>query len=310
MAADEETLNPVLILAGPTAVGKSSLAQAVATDVGAEIVSADSRQVYRGLDVGTAKPSAAEQAAVPHHLIDLLVPGASYSAGQFLDDARAVIAEIQSRGRPVVVVGGSTLYVHALVEGLADLSPLAPELTRALTASATTEEGREALYAELAAADPAAAATLDPTKSQRLVRFVGLLRETGQLPSRLWDEAHVPGVPHRLMVLDRPRDELYRRIDRRVETMMDEGLLDEVRRLRGEDGRALLNATIGYRELAAYLDGEIDLDRAVSLIQRNSRRYAKRQLTWYRRYEDAIWLDARSATLADVLGELPWPSRT
>ena len=304
---------PVLVLAGPTGVGKSSLALAVAETVGAEIVSADSRQVYRGLTIGTAAPSAAECARVPHHLVGHLDSLQGYSAGVFLDDFRETITEVRRRGGAALVVGGSTLYVHALVRGLADLPPVADDLALQVAAEATTREGRDALFQELRAADPTAAATLDPTKGQRLARLVGLLRETGRAPSELWDEAARPAVPHRLIILERPRPELYERIERRVDAMIDDGLVDEVSGLLARDPspRPLLETTIGYREIAASLDGRLPLDEAIRLIKRNSRRYAKRQLTWYRRYDEAVWLDARTATVADVLdAAAPWPLST
>ncbi len=303
MSASDRESSPTLILAGPTAVGKSSLALEWADRLGAEVLSADSRQVYRGLDVGTAKPTAEEQARVPHHLIDVRDPGEPYSAGQFLRDARAVLSEVHARGRPAVVVGGSTLYVHALIDGLADLPPLSAGLTSALTERATTAAGRRQLYAELEAADPTAAQTLDPTKSQRLVRLVGLLREHGRPPSEMWAEAHVPGVDHRLVLLQRPRAELYERIDRRVDAMMSAGLRDEVRRLWSDQpaSHGLLHATIGYHEMVEHLEGRLALEDAVSLIQRRSRRYAKRQITWYRRYETAVRLDAGTARVDDLV---------
>ncbi len=295
--------DPVLIVAGPTAVGKTSLVLQAATEIGAEILSADSRQVYRGLDIGTAKPSPEELAAVPHHLIDVLDPAVPYSAGRFLRDARAIIDEVQARGRSLIVAGGSTLYVQALVSGLADLPPLDPALVELLSVQASTPEGREALFQELSAADPTVASTLDPTKTHRLIRFVGLWRSEGRPPSERWDEAHVNGVPHRLVVLERPRAELYRRIDQRVGQMMAAGLLEEVKALWSEhpEARPLLEATIGYRELAEHLQGRVSLSAAVTRVQRNSRRYAKRQMTWYRRYDHARWLDARSATVKDLL---------
>ena len=303
-------MRPVLLLAGPTAVGKSRLALDVAEAVGAHVVSADSRQVYRGLEVGTAKPSAADRARVPHHLVDVLEPEAPYSAGQFRIDFVDAITGIGAVGRPAVVVGGSTLYVEALARGLADLPPLPPDLRDALAVEAASPEGRTRLYAELEAADAAAAATLDPTKSHRLARLVGVLRHAGRRPSRLWEEAHVPAVPHVLVVLDRPRAELYDRIERRVDQMMADGLEAEVRRLyaRGEGARPLLRATIGYREIVGAIEGEHSPDEAVRLIKRNTRRYAKRQLTWYRRYPDALWLDARTTTAASLLDAVaPWP---
>lgn len=302
------TSPPVLVIAGPTAVGKSSLAHRVAQRVGAEIVSADSRQLYEGLDLGTAKPTADEQSEVPYHLLDQLPLGDRCSAGQFLEWARESITDIRSRGHPVVVAGGSTLYVHALVEGMPDVPPISPALEADLMAALATPEGATRLYDELTAADPAAAATLDPTKTHRLVRWVGVLRETGRRPSEVW--ANRSGaVRSRLVLLDRPRAELYRRIESRVDAMMEAGLLDEAARLaaRGPAARRTLAATIGYRELLPVLDGERDMGEGIRLIKRNTRRYAKRQLTWYRRYDDALWLPA-SSTVDDVLEALaPWP---
>ena len=303
---------PALILAGPTAVGKSSLALDIVEAVGGEIVSADSRQIYQGMDVGTAKPIPSERTRVPHHLIDLLAPSEAYSAGQFLRDTRQVLADLARRDVPAVVVGGSTLYVHALVVGMADLPPVPEELTTQLSEEARTASGREALYAELQAGDPEAAATLDSTKSQRLVRFVGVLRTSESLPSQLWAEAHEPGVPNRLVVLTRERRELYERIDRRVEEMVRAGLQAEARALYNADDavRRTMASTIGYREWLPVFEGVCSPETAVALIQRNSRRYAKRQMTWYRRYPEAVAIEASSATVEDVLREAEWPEST
>ncbi len=292
----------VLVLAGPTAVGKSSLAMDVAEAIGGEIVSADSRQLYRGMDIGTAKPSREDRARVPHHLLDVLDPGTRITAGHWLELARARIEALASRDKSAVVVGGSTLYVHALVSGLADLPPVPATLERQLMAQATEAGGADRLFDELQAADPEAARTLDPTKTQRLVRWVGVLRTTRRRPSELWAESQRPGVPSKLVVLDRPREELYARIDGRVDQMLDDGLVDEIVRL-GEDPASLptLRATIGYQEWLPVLTGERTPEEAVRLIKRNSRRYAKRQLTWYRRYPDALWLDAQTASVDSLL---------
>ena len=301
----------ILVLAGPTAVGKSSLAVEVARRVGGEIVSADSRQLYRGLDIGTATPSSEEQQGVRHHLIDTVDPEIRVSAGLFLEQTTNAITDIESRRHPVIVVGGSTLYVEGLVKGLADLPPVPPDLEATLQTEVSRAGGPERLYRELAEADPEAAATLDPTKSHRLVRLLGVVRSTGQPVSRAWQEQGAAPFRTRLVVLDRPRDELYARIDARVDRMLERGLVEEVRALsaRGAAVRPTLEATIGYRELLPVLDGRQSLEDAVVLIKRNSRRYAKRQLTWYRRFPDALWLDAGETTADHVLDAVaPWPA--
>lgn len=303
------TRGPVLVIAGPTAVGKSALAHRVAERVGAEIVSADSRQLYRGLDIGTAKPTAADRAEVPYHLLDRIAVGDRCSAGQFLDWATDAITDIQKRGKPVVVAGGSTLYVHAILEGMPDVPPISRALETGLMATVTTPGGAEELFDELQAADPEAAATLDPSKTHRLVRWVGVLRETGRRPSDIWAERS-GALSSQLVVLDRSRPELYARIDARVDAMMEEGLLEEATGLArlGTEARTTLASTIGYRELLPVLDGERDLNEGVRLIKRNTRRYAKRQLTWYRRYDEASWRPASSTTVDDVLATVaPWP---
>ena len=293
---------PLLVLAGPTGVGKSRLAVELASLTGAEILSADSRQLYRGLDIGTATPTEDERGGVPHHLLNVLDPTERVTAGWFEARARDVVADIRKRGKNVVVVGGSTLYVHALLGGLAPLPPLAPGLEADLNAIARSPTGRDKLYRELLKADPAAAATLDASKSQRLVRLVGVVRQSGQRVSELWEKTAAPPTPGRLVVLQRPRDELYRRIDARVLGMIENGLVAEVRSVLDTwpASRELLQSTIGYRELLPVLDSDAQLNGAIPLIQRNSRRYAKRQLTWYRRYPEATWLDAGSTTAQDV----------
>ena len=301
----------LLVLAGPTGVGKSALAVEIARAVGGEVVSADSRQLYRGLDVGTATPTAEEQGGVRHHLLDVLDPGERANAGWYLRQAHRVVADCWRRGRPVVVVGGSTLYVHALVAGLADLPPVSANTERQLAAEIERPGGAGRLFQELARADPEAAGTLDPTKSQRLVRLVGVVRETGRPVSERWKAQDEAPFRTRLVVLDRPRAELYARIEARVDRMIAGGLEREVASvLEQEPGsEPLLNATIGYREWLPVLAGDRTREEAVRLVKRNSRRYAKRQLTWYRRYPDALWLGAESATAAQVLRAVaPWPS--
>ncbi len=287
----------ILAVTGPTAVGKSGVALEIARRSGGEIVSADSRQVYRGMNVGTAKPTADERALVPHHFVDERDPGEAFTAGMFAREAEDRIADILARGRRPVVVGGSLLYLDALVRGIADLPPLPRDLRDRLADKASTAVGRAALHAELVAADPAAAATLDPSKSHRLIRLVGVLRTAGP-PSALWAAAPPPRFRYRVVVLERERADLYARIDARVDGMLDAGLVDETRRLMGAGhapDRGALH-TIGYAEAAAFLRGETSADEMRRLIQRNTRRFAKRQLTWLsNRSADAEWLPADDA---------------
>lgn len=293
---------PFPVITGPTAVGKTALSLSLARAIGGEIISCDSRQVYRDLDIGTAKPSAEEQSRVPHHFIDERSLGESFSAGTFAKEAHERIRAVQSRGAVPLVVGGSTLYLEALVHGIADI-PDVPETVRKDTEQEMRSEGGpKRLFRHLQHIDPRAAATLDVTKTQRIIRFVSVYRATGQPISAFWDEQPVP--PHRfhVIVLHRDRSRLYARIEKRVDRMMDEGLIAENEELlnRGISPSLPPLRTIGYREPMAFLRGEISLSEMTRLVKRNSRRYAKRQLTWLRRH-DYTWLDAETATPDDVL---------
>jgi len=280
------------VLAGPTAVGKTALSVRLAVKLGAEIVSADSRQIFRGMDIGTAKPSPEERARAKHHLIDELDLHEPYSAGIFARMAEQRISRILQRGRRVLVAGGSTLYLHALLHGLADIPRIPADVRRRLNEQ-LIRDGSEPLYRELCHVDPEFAATLDETKTQRIIRGLEVSRATGQPISSFFRRSTPPSYRYRLFVLNRPRSQLYARIDRRVDAMMNDGLLEEVRAL--FDPEVVETAaglhTIGYRELVQHLRGEMDLPRAVELVKRNSRRYAKRQLTWFRKYPGAEWID-------------------
>lgn len=297
------TRRRVYALTGPTGVGKTALSLAVAEVLGAEIVSCDSRQVFRQLDIGTAKPSHADRQRVPHHFIDERSLDEPWSAGQFAEDAEARIRDVHARGAEALVVGGSTLYLHALAHGLAALPEPDLAIREELNAVVASAEGRVALYAELQRADPEAAATLDPSKSQRLVRFVEIYRATGRPASSYWKDVVPPAFDVRVVVLDRPRDELYARINRRVDAMLDAGLMDEARDLHeagySRDEVPALR-TIGYQEPLAVLAGELSYDEMVERLKRNTRRYAKRQLTWFRRRDEYVWRDADTSVAAVV----------
>lgn len=286
-------MKPVIpIIAGPTAVGKTSLSIALAKRMDAEIVSADSRQIYAPFRIGTARPTPDEMSGVAHHLMGDWPLDEPYSAGIFADKARAVIPDIQARGKRVVVVGGSTLYVEALLNGLSDIPEVDPSVREKLNHE--VEAGHLlTLYKELLHGDPAFAATLDATKSQRIVRGLEILRGTGRPLSTFHTPPPLPDQRFHLVILHADRKQLYERIDVRVERMLAEGLLEECRAALDAFPDTGLNAwrTIGYQELLPFLDGKTSLEGAVTAIKRNSRRYAKRQLTWYRRYPQATWLD-------------------
>lgn len=286
-------MSDYIVLAGPTGVGKTDLSLTLAEKIGAEIVSADSRQIYQGLDIGTAKPTTDQLSRVRHHFIDELSVNQPYSAGQFQRDATMRIQEIVARGRVPLVVGGSTLYIHALKYGLAEIPSVDKDVLNAVQAE-FQRRGGDALFSELVAVDPRSAAQLDPTKTQRLMRALAVYRATGTRLSTFHDKQGPPSNSFRIIVLNRDRPGLYRRINERVDAMMVKGLLDEVQVIldRGFDpGRNPLR-TIGYREAIDYLQGDISCEEMVRLIKRNTRRYAKRQLTWFRRDDTNTWLDA------------------
>ncbi|HEX5270709.1 MAG TPA: tRNA (adenosine(37)-N6)-dimethylallyltransferase MiaA [Gemmataceae bacterium] len=277
-----------LVLTGPTGSGKSALAVELAERLGGEIVSMDSMALYRGMDVGTAKPDAEQRRRVPHHLIDVLDPWESASVAWWLGRAAEYVREIASRGRRALFVGGTPLYLKALLHGLFDGPPADVELRRRLTEEAD-RDGTAALHARLAAVDPASAARLHPNDARRIIRALEVWELTGR-PLSDWQTQwsapthHSPLTTHQVLWLDLPRDELYARIDARVLQMFDAGLLDEaaaLRRLPRPLSREAAQA-VGYREAFTHLDGLATREETVRLIQQHSRRLAKRQLTWFR----------------------------
>ena len=284
----------VLALVGATATGKSALALRLGEAVGAEIVNADALQVYRGVDIGTAKPSATDRARVPHHLIDLLEPSEPFSAGEFARRARAALAEIEGRGRAALVVGGSGLYLRALTGGLAPLPPPDPEL-RAGLERRRAAHGLAPLRAELERLDPATAARLKAGDTQRTLRALEVVLATGR-PLSSWLAAPEVGAREPLALrkvgLTLPRALLYDRIESRVAQMVTRGWLDEVRVLLASGVRAGCPAfrAIGYAQWVRHLAGELAYEDALRAIMTATRRYAKRQETWYRRETDVEWL--------------------
>jgi tRNA dimethylallyltransferase len=279
-------------LSGPTASGKSDLGIDLAGRLGADIVSVDSMAVYRGLDVGTAKPTAAQRAAIRHHLLDVVAPSEPYSVARWLADAARAVADCRARGRQILFVGGTPLYLRALREGLARLPAADPAFRASLEAEAA-RDGTAALHRRLAAADPVAAARIHQGDLRRIVRALEVAAATGRPLSSHFQPQANPWFDGRLMIVDLPRALLRRRIDDRVERMFAAGLVEETQAaLVGAGlGPTALQAA-GYAEAVALLAGAIDRAEAVRRTQARTRQLAKRQLTWLRGFPRAVWLTA------------------
>ncbi|MFM7152131.1 MAG: tRNA (adenosine(37)-N6)-dimethylallyltransferase MiaA [Gemmataceae bacterium] len=291
----DDVFAPCLILTGPTGSGKSALALELAPTLNAEIVCMDSMTLYRGMDIGTAKASAAERARVPHHLLDVRDPSESANVAWWLERAAEVVRDIVSRGRVPLLVGGTPLYLKAVLEGLFAGPPADANLRQQLEADAE-RLGAEGLHRRLQEVDPQAASRLHPNDLRRVIRALEVFHLTGR-PISSWqtqwrspassdanETSSMPGMPDRCLCLEWPRDDLNRRINDRVDRMLQQGWLDEVRELArrqpppGKEARQ----AIGYRELFDHLEGLCSLDEARSLIQIRSRQFAKRQRTWFR----------------------------
>ena len=300
---------PVVLLMGPTGAGKSAAALALAERIPAEIVSVDSALVYRGLDIGTAKPDAASRARIAHHLIDIVDPAQPYSAGQFLRDAEQAIESIHARGRIPLLTGGTMLYFHALLHGLAELPEADPELRRELDERAA-REGSAALHAELARVDPQAAARIHPNDPQRIQRALEVFHLTGQPISELQSSRRAPLAEKRcisIVLSPASRALLHRRIDARFDGMMAAGFLDEVRALhsRGDlDAQTPAMRAVGYRQLWAHLDGAYGLEEGIRRGIVATRRLAKRQLTWLRAFNGARWIEPGDDAAVDTIAGL------
>ena len=289
--------HPLLVIAGPTGVGKTAAAVALGARVPIEVVSADSRQVYRFMDVATGKPTAAERAAVTHHLIDVVDPDDRYQAARFRRDATEAISDIHGRGRLPVVVGGTGLYIRALLRGLDPAPPADPEFRREL-ATVAAREGRTALHARLAEAAPAMARRLHPNDQVRVMRAlekVRVQREDGgmALQEARWLEGNDGRYDVVYIGLTMARPALVARLEARAAAMVKAGLADEVHALlaRGYDPALSALQGIGYREFARVVRGELSPEAALRLMQRDTARYAKRQGTWFAREPDIEWLD-------------------
>jgi tRNA dimethylallyltransferase len=292
----------VLLIVGPTAVGKTALSLSLAKEFGGEIISGDSMQVYKGMDIGTAKASPRERAEVPHHLIDIRMPDEPFSVQEFQQLAREKIAEITARGHLPMIVGGTGLYIEAVIHNY-DMPhvPENPALRQELAEYAKTH-GNLALHEQLKKIDPPLAEKLHPNDVRRIIRGIEVYQATGVPFSQLQRKGDSP-YDALWIGLTMPRDLLYERINRRVDQMIEQGLIDEVKQLK-EKGYHLEHTSmqaIGYKAVYWYLEGRISLEEAIYQIKRGTRKYAKRQLSWFRRLSEIHWFDV---TQPNVFGEI------
>ena len=282
------------IICGPTASGKSSLALSLCKENNGELCSMDSMQIYRHMDIGTAKPSADEQNQIPHHLIDLIEPTENFSAAMYKTYALACIKDCLTRGRLPVFCGGTGQYASALAQGITYI-PLETDaaVAKQLLAEAD-EKGYEALHSELMRVDPVSAAKIHPNNKKRVLRALEIYRQTGKTMTYFNEQSikEGPQYPFSLFAIDWNRDLLYSRMDIRVDQMLDAGLLDEVRKLRllGLTSAHTSMQAIGYKELFSYLEGHDSYEEAVAKIKQKTRNYGKRQMTWFRNMGGVIWV--------------------
>ena len=286
---------PLIILTGPTAVGKTAASIGLAKAVGGEIISADSMQVYRHMDIGSAKITADEMQGIPHYLVDVLEPEEAFNVVRFQEMAKAAMQKIYAGGHIPIVVGGTGFYIQALLYDIDFTENDSDFSYREELEQTAGDKGAEYLHSLLKQVDPEAAEQIHPHNIKRVIRALEFNRKTGQKISAHNEQERRKQSPYDFayFVLTDDRKALYERIDRRVDKMMEQGLLEEVRALkdRGIARDSVSMQGLGYKELLAYLDGEIPLDEAIRIIKRDTRHFAKRQLTWFRRERDVIWID-------------------
>lgn len=287
-------MNPIICIAGPTASGKTALAVALARELDGEVVSCDSIQVYKRMDIGTAKPSPEERQGIPHHMIDVAEPWEDYSVSRYCADAAPIVEDIVSRGKTAIIAGGTGLYMDSLIRGN-DFAPFPSTGVRERLEREADREGMEALLARLRAVDPEAAARLHLSDRKRIIRAMEVYLETGETITA--HNRRTQALPPRFspvwLGLDfESRAELYSRIDRRVDVMLEAGLLEEIRALlrSGIPEKCTAMQAIGYKEFTDALDGRCTVEAAAGQVRQSSRRYAKRQLTWFRRNGRIHWL--------------------
>ncbi|WP_227395459.1 tRNA (adenosine(37)-N6)-dimethylallyltransferase MiaA [Jeotgalibacillus aurantiacus] len=283
----------VIVIAGPTAVGKTDLSIRVSKAVDGEVINGDAMQVYKGLDIGTAKITKSEMSGVPHHLFDIREPHEPFSAAEYQQEVRGKIEEIQSRGSVPVLTGGTGLYIQSVLFDYQFSDEGKNEEIRSRLELELLEHGRDYLFDKLQQSDPHAASSIHPNNTRRVIRALEAYMTTGiTSDARMNRQEIAPLYQHRLIGLTMERDILYKRIDLRVDKMMEQGLEAEVRSLYDQGIRNVQSIqAIGYKEMYDYFDGMVTLDEAVAAIKQNSRRYAKRQMTWFRNKMNMEWFD-------------------
>lgn len=298
----EKNHKPLLCILGPTAVGKTELALRIAQRINGEIVSVDSRQVYRGMDIGTAKPTTEQLKLIPHHVINCIMPDEYFSAADYQRTADKAIQKIQENGKVPMLVGGSGMYFRAVVDGLFQ-GPEADNDIRQRLRQQAKELGVSYLYDRLKNLDPKSAEKIHPNDLMRIIRAIEVYEKSGKRISELQQQwkSEKPRYEFIAFGLDRPRNELYERINTRVDQMIKDGLLDEARGLLKYDRNMISMNCFGYKELFDHLEGKISLDEAIRLIKQNTRRFAKRQLTWFRKDKRIIWINLSDFPFPDEL---------
>ena len=287
--------NKVVAIVGPTGVGKTELSLKLADYTDSEIISCDSMQIYKGMDIGTAKATVSEMSLIPHHLIDIKDPKESYSVCDYVIDAKKCINDIFSRGKNAMIVGGTGLYVDSFINDTDFTETKASDEIRKELTSYAEKNGADALHHILKEVDPESAASIHPNNIKRVIRAVEYFRISGEKISQHNKLGALKKSPYDYLYigLTRNRDELYERIDKRVDLMIEKGLIEEVKRLwcRGCNLKMTSMQALGYKEIIHYIEGRCTLDEAIRILKRDSRRYAKRQLTWFNRNKDIKWIN-------------------
>lgn len=297
----------VVVVIGPTASGKTALSVELAKRFSGEIVSADSMQIYRYMDIATAKPTEDEKQGIPHHLMDFLEPTEDFSVARYCDLAKSAIKDIASRGRLPIIAGGTGLYVDSLLDDMRfEETEVDPSLRAAITAE-LEKKGIDAMLEHIASFDPASAVRLGAERNpKRIIRCVEVYCSTGMTQTQLNEAQKSADSPYHTLKIGltaADRDFLYERINRRVDLMMDSGLEEETRRFYDSDFGQTASAAIGYKELLPYLNGEQDLDICVANLKRATRRYAKRQMTWFKRDDSVYWFNIDERSPDEILSE-------